>query len=122
MSGLAGMAGAVPGLSGDILGISDILKGAGSLASLVPTLLAATGNKKAGSFLAEQASIDCTKAGGEWLNNTCDMTAVIAAKQEAARSQAVTDQIKAYAPWVAIGVVGLGPTYATIRAFSGGQA
>lgn len=110
---------ATGGIFGGILNfIPATLQAAGGIAGSVPGILAATGNKKAISYMTQQASLECSKAGGDWLGTTCDMTAVNAARAATEQKRAGVDAIKAYAPWVALGIGGLGLTYAAVKAIT----
>lgn len=102
--------------SGILAFIPATLQAAGGIAGSVPGILAATGNKKAIAYTTQQASLECTRAGGDWTGASCDMTAVNAARAASEQRRAGVDAIKAYAPWVALGIGGLGLTYAAVKA------
>lgn len=120
----SGMTELVPGASpvgmGDIFSsifsfIPDTLKGAGSIAGSVPGIAAAFGDKNAIAYVKQQASIECTKSGGQWTGSECDMTEVLAQRRVDAQRRAEIDKLKAWAPWVGLGVGGIALSFVAFK-------
>lgn len=123
----SGMASAIPGepvgmgadvFSGILSFIPDTLKAAGGIVGSVPGIAATFGDKNAVAYTKQLASIECTKAGGDWTGTECDMTEVLAQRKAESERRAQIDKIKAWAPWVGLGVGGLALSYVALRKVS----
>lgn len=111
MLGLAEAARTAPGLRG--LGDGGIV---GGIFSFIPQTLQAVASLESG--LPDAAAALGDKHAQEWVaQKNALQAAQIQAQVEAQRAQSSTEAIKAWAPWVAIGLSGIGLTIATVKAF-----